>query len=292
MSALFTSKNRLPEGEADRIIREWNQFVAGLDRAFGLAVIDGTEGTLTKLGTDFSRDLGLHDLRRDIESRILAPLNVPPVIVGAVIGLTNTQSYASYEQARAAFYEENVDPNVKRMESLFTKGLAAEFEGVLRVRADTSNIMALEGFRKLRSDRLNAEVLSGRTTVNEARAEAGKPHIVGGDVILQPVNVTPMPVAMASDSGQTMPISRGRIRRLTKALVAGASIEGLIDEQIRASMEGSDDADFDAVQRNVRRALQLAPLHIDGATYTQDAVRLLLSAHILTKREVKWNDEN
>src|SRR5574341_950618 len=96
-SWIYTSKAPLGDGEADRMMKEWEQQMSGIDSFFGLGIIDGTEGSLTKAGVDALKELGVHELRMDIESRILAPMNVPPVIVGAVIGLTNTQSYASYE---------------------------------------------------------------------------------------------------------------------------------------------------------------------------------------------------
>lgn len=294
MSALFTSKTPLTTEDVDRIIKEWNEHIAGIDRAFGLAVIDGTEGTLTKLGTDVTKELGIHELRMDTEARILAPFNVPPVVVGAVIGITSTQSYASYEQARAALYEENTDVGVKRMETLFTKTIASEFGPNLRVRADTTNVMGLESFRKQRSDRLNSELAAGRGTVNETRSEGGRPDVEGGDVLLQPLNVVQVPVALKAGFDTALPISKTRIRLLAKLLASEfklPDLHSIYDQQIAATLNYLDAQDggessFDVIQKRVRTELADLPIVVNGRKH-QNAVRLLLATHILTARARK-----
>lgn len=85
---VFTSKLPLSPQDRRRMKAEWENQTAGVDQAWGIAFLSEADGSLTRAGlATGDREIGLHALRMDVEARILSPLNVPPIMVGAAIGL-------------------------------------------------------------------------------------------------------------------------------------------------------------------------------------------------------------
>lgn len=189
--ALIT-KQQVTDADARRIERRWQSRRSGPNNAGGLAVIDGTEGDLVNLGMSLSaREMGLVDLEKAVEALILMGMDVPPIVVGAVVGLENA-TYSNYGQARLAFHEENTDPNLWRVTSAFGYGLDGEYgenrNTLIRLRPDLSRVMALLQWEDQRR-RLNlAEFNDGLTTQTESRAAGDRPPLDNGDWIKLPLN--------------------------------------------------------------------------------------------------------
>jgi HK97 family phage portal protein len=180
----YVTKAEVTDDEIDRMKKRWNQQSGGVDQSWQVAVVDGTEGEFQRLGLAAgAREIGLHELAMDVESRVLAPLNVPPIMVGAVVGISHA-TYSNYNQAREAFYEESVDPMLVGVADVFTLKIAPYYPGTRRIRPDTSKIMALEDLRKSRSDRAVKEYQGGLTTKNESRAYVDRPPVDSGNAFM------------------------------------------------------------------------------------------------------------
>lgn len=295
---LFTSSVELTDDEIERLKARWQQRQAGTERAWSLAIIDGTQGKLDRLGlATGSREIGLHDLRADIEARILAPLNVPPIVVGAVIGIQHA-TYSNYRQAREALLEENTGPMLLRAASVFTFGLAREFAAqgeLLRVVADTSNVLALEEARASKSGRIVSELANSARMRNEARIALGLPPTEDGDKFLRPLNMELEGATVEGDSVlATRTISRGRTRRLARLIAAGenrAKLREVYDEQIRASQAYLAELldvreDDESVRMWAHSEAELLPLKAPGESATQSARRILFSIHRIATKAV------
>lgn len=287
---LFTSEGDLTDEEIAAMKRRWEARQGGVGNAWSLAVIEGTSGKLDRLGlATGSREIGLHDLRADLEARILAPMNVPPIVVGAVIGLQHA-TYSNYGQARTAQYEENTEPLLRRGESVFTHGLAEDFAEpgqLLRIVADTDNVTALEEPRTSRSKRAMSEYAGNARSQNETRAALQLPPRPGGDVFQQPLNIEQVP---AGDGEFRIPVNRVRV--LAEAIRATdmAHYRTILERQV-----GESEAHFaevldippDARIREWALAeIGGAPVVRTGERPRDAAARLLLCTHRLTAKAV------
>jgi HK97 family phage portal protein len=218
---VFVTKSRIQEAEARRIERRWFRRRSGPKNAGGFAVIDGTEGSLQNVGMSLSsREMGLFDLRKQVEARILMALDVPPIVVGSVVGLENA-TYSNYMQARLAFHEENTDPVLTKICSALEFGLAgalAPGERV-RIRPDLSRVMALLEWEDKRRRLALAEWREGLTTQTESRAETDRPPLANGDFYLLPLNTQRVSPEAALPTGdiQHVPLSRRERRQLREA---------------------------------------------------------------------------
>lgn len=284
---MFTTTASISPEQRKQIEKGWNANVAP-DKQWGLVIIDGTEGKVDRLGLAAgSREVGLTDLRKGTEARMLAALNVPPIVVGSVVGLENA-TYSNYAQARLAMHEENTAPNAYKLALVFTTTLAQPHETRetrLRVLPDFSNVLALEERMGIMSRRLTGETLAGIRLPNEARQPLGLPATEAGDVHLFPLNATQVPTAIRNDmAGGLPPWSEQRLRHLARNLADVAKVERAILSQMQATIGnvvGDSRADVALVQR---MALKLAR---DGGTVERTngesnvayARRLLWTAH-------------
>ncbi len=291
---LYEAEREMTEDEIARLKTQFESQQGGVDRAWGLAVVDKTQGKLTRMGLSTgAREIGLHELRMDIEARILGPLNVPPIVVGAVIGLTHA-TYSNYGQARSAQHEENTAPNLVRLESVFTWGLAGEFGEDLRIRADTSRVMALDELQTTRTSRAVSKLLAGGSTINEFREAVDLPPVEGGDILLVPLNAEQLPIQVRSGASYPLPMGHNRVQQLATSLEKGKTGGGVIDRQMQASiryafqlLDGSpEEHDWAKLRADVKLALLALPVRVEGATASQDARRLLIAAHIHTVRGI------
>ena len=121
------------------------------------------------------------------ESRICMAFGVPPVLVGAKVGLDRS-TYANYQHARRSFWEETVSPLLTFLSDELTDGLTANGDGRL-VKFDTSKVAALQEDRDKVETRYGNALKNGAITVNEYREKLGLDPVPDGDVYYQPGSV-------------------------------------------------------------------------------------------------------
>jgi len=138
------------------------------------------------------RDLEFPDLRTISESRICSAFQVPPIVVGAAVGL-NRSTFANYAEARRSFYEEFVTSENKLIREAFTRHLLPRFRAQGRadviLRHDYSEVLALQESEEKRWTRATQGLQAGGLTLNDYRREIGLDEVPGGDVFLMPSGV-------------------------------------------------------------------------------------------------------
>jgi HK97 family phage portal protein len=182
--------------------QEINQTVADKLRAMWRRNTRRGEPSFLQMGMDIKvlglnlRDLEFPDLRTISESRICMALGVPPILVGAKVGLDRS-TFTNYGEARVSFWEETVMPLQRRFLEPVRTRLLPEFSGVGRQRVelrwDNSQVLALQESEQARWDRATNALARGGVTLNDFRRTVGLDPVGNGDVFLMPAGVVPMP---------------------------------------------------------------------------------------------------
>ena len=158
--------------------KERQELRAAMEDRFGL----GKRGAplLVENGSDAElmeplKDMDWPGLTGLTESRICSAFGVPPILVGARVGLDRS-TYANYAEARRSFYSETLKPLWAALECALTHWLLKnEGESGLRVRFDLSHIAELQEDQTARAARAREDWKAGLITRNEARAASGWP---------------------------------------------------------------------------------------------------------------------
>jgi HK97 family phage portal protein len=113
------------QDEADAIRRNWHARFAGKANWQRIGVLD-EDASYEELASKMT-DMAMPDLRNLTESRICAAFGVPPIVVGANVGLQNG-TYSNYAQAKESFWEETLMPAYKRIAVFMTRALRNTIE--------------------------------------------------------------------------------------------------------------------------------------------------------------------
>jgi HK97 family phage portal protein len=154
---------------------------------------------LTKTNVDilsFSpQQMDLKSMRRIPEERLSALIGVPPIVAGLGVGLDHA-TYSNYQSAREAATEGELVPDWRYFGEELTAQLLPDFEDVegAEFDFDLSEVRTLQEDQNALAERLNRELLGGRSTLNEVRIATGREPLDGGDVLYLPINVTPTPI--------------------------------------------------------------------------------------------------
>lgn len=232
-SGLIKIKRRLQnQGEANRIMKRWAERYSGVTGWNRPAVLD-EDAEYEQLGMDFRQMMA--DAIRDVpESRICMAFGVPPILVGAHVGLKRS-TYTNYGSAKTSFWDETLSPlysghalkiNMTLLAIDYPTDIEAHFE------FDLSNVRALREDTSLLWKRATAALNAGGLTQNMFLQEIGKEPVPGGDVFLVPPGRTTAPAAPANpsndDDDEPAQITEGatrRQRRLLRELASDGYIE-------------------------------------------------------------------
>jgi HK97 family phage portal protein len=190
---VITTQQKIDEDTATRMTAAWKRKFGG-DRRGEPAVLQ--RGMDVKvLGLDLAK-LEFPDLRTISESRICMAFQVPPILVGAKVGLDRS-TFANYGEARRSFWEETLMPLQRRIGDVISSRLLPEvapISGATRrvvVHWDRSQILALKESEAAIWERATNALRAGAITVNDFRHTVGLPKVPGGDVFLRPAGVEP-----------------------------------------------------------------------------------------------------
>jgi len=152
----------------------------------------GEESEWVQMGSTFT-DMDFPQLRRITESRICAVFQVPPILVGAFVGLEKgSLGTPAYTMARKSFWMETLMPAYKKNAGIINRQLAPLFGKDVRVVWDFSEVEALQEEQSAVFTRANDSIAAGWVTVNEARNMAGLEEVPAGDVFLRPMMLLPV----------------------------------------------------------------------------------------------------
>ena len=189
-SGVLWTDSEVSDTSFNRLQEQFNGKYAGAKNSGKPMILDGG---LKWQGMSFSpRDMEFVSGKRLSQLDVCQVLRVPPQI----IGIEGSQTFANYEQARAAFYEDEVIPMVNGLLSELLGFLRKDFKipPTYKLIVDADGITALEPRRAERN-----KVIDGLTSlkVDEKRAAMGYDSTEGGDVILVDSNKIPLDMAGA-----------------------------------------------------------------------------------------------
>ncbi|HKS27086.1 MAG TPA: phage portal protein [Pyrinomonadaceae bacterium] len=197
-SGVLKIKNQnLSEQEAERKRQLWMaRYGRGGVGAQGPAVLSG-DMEYTKVGSNID-ELEADALRGHSQSNICMVFGVPPILVGAYVGLLLVNQRASAREAQQDFWMNKMSPTLASLRDFLTWNLLMEYESeelILgdRVRAfwDVSHVVALQEDEDKRHTRARENVKAGIWTLNEGRAATGQEPDAEGDFYLLPAAMNP-----------------------------------------------------------------------------------------------------
>lgn len=204
-SGIIKVKGKTLLGEAaDKIRAAWmRRYGKDGDTELGPAVLDDN-AEYQKIGASLN-ELDNSILRQQAETRICAVFGVPPLLVGAFVGLVNVNQRASAIEANRDFWINTMSPLFKRYRTILTWTLLPEFEGMDRVKAervrcgwDMANVMGLQEDVASKHLRAREDFRAGAITLNTFESTVGLPQSAGGDYYLRQVNRIPVTSAVVA----------------------------------------------------------------------------------------------
>lgn len=188
-------EQKIDEDLTTRLTSKWLERFSGHMRGTPAFLQKGMK--VHTLGLNLG-DLEFPDLRTISESRICAAFGVPPILVGAKVGLDRS-TFANYAEARRSYWEESLIPRQKRMAQVIVKELMPLTEGIRPRRSvarfDNSEVLALKESEASRWETALNALRAGGITINEFCRRVGIPTKgPAGDVYLIPAGVTPVAV--------------------------------------------------------------------------------------------------
>lgn len=167
---LIKTKKKLVDTDVTDIRRRWRQRYGGYQNWVDPAVLD-MDAEYQKTGLTFA-EMGFEVLDARNEIKICQALSVPPILVGARVGLERA-TYANYREARTAFWEDIIIPLFKHYRDTFQRELADEEWVGLTLNWDFTKVPVL--FEKLLEQRqqFRADFLAGGLLLDEYRKEMG-----------------------------------------------------------------------------------------------------------------------
>src|SRR3990172_6284908 len=196
---IIKTTQRLRDAEAEEIRRKWADRYGGARNWSAPAVLD-RDAEYQKTGSTFE-EMGFSTLDSRNEARICATMRVPPIIVGAKVGLDRS-TFANYKEARLAWWEDTLVPIYQNFNDVIDNQLIPEFgDSNLEGHWDFSEVPALREERLIVWEKANNGLRMGGITVNEYRKEIGLAAVRSGDVFLRMLNLMEVPLEHTPGEG-------------------------------------------------------------------------------------------
>ena len=185
---LLKTKQKLTETKVTELRRRWADRYGGSEHWLEPAVLDA-DAEYQKVGSTIE-ELGFEVLDSRNEARVCIVMDVPPIIIGAKVGLDRA-TYSNYGQARLSWWEDSLIPRYQDLNDSIQNSLLSEFEveGSFSTSWDMSRVAALQEKRQRAWEVANAALTSGGITVNEYRDMVDLQQVEGGDVFLRSINI-------------------------------------------------------------------------------------------------------
>lgn len=172
VSGLLKTEQLIDETDAAFARERWQEAHGGASNAGNVAVV-GKGLEFQAAGNTF-RDMVFDQVDARSEARICMTYGVKPILISAKVGMDRS-TYSNYEQARKAWYEENVINEWKFLSERVTRDLLPIFDDSPNIvaRFDTSEIKALQEDRNAAWKRSDDAYKARVITRDEARKEKG-----------------------------------------------------------------------------------------------------------------------
>ena len=172
-SAHISSPNSISDQEAERMQSRLAQYHGGARNWARVLVL--SNGAELKPNQFTFKDMAFPEIDARTEARLCSLLEVPPILVGAKVGLSVT--YKNYEESHKGFMREFAVPRWQYFADEIKTQLLPDFDNELDYREceyETSGVAALQEDRKIVAE---STALLARTNVlsrNQALEEIGK----------------------------------------------------------------------------------------------------------------------
>ncbi len=201
---VIKTSSEVTQAVADKLKRKWKASFAGARRGEPAVLQAGMD--VQPLGMSL-RDLEFPDLRAFSESRICAALQVPPILVGAKVGLDRS-TFTNYAEARKQLWEEAIFSLQRRFRDPVETQLLPEFSGTGRQRVttrwDNSQVLALQEAESAKWERGVNALAHGGVTINDFRRLVGLEDDPAGNVFLLSRGVVPLPQGAVLQPGDVV----------------------------------------------------------------------------------------
>lgn len=195
---LLKTKQRLDEKQVESLRARWRARYGGTDSWIDPAVLD-SDAEYQRIGLSFG-ELASETLDSRNESRICAALDVPPIIVGANVGLQRS-TFSNYEEARISWWQDSLIPGFEDLLDAFTNQMPSQMVDNVKVSWNFSDVPAIKALGEARWEPGVAAAQAGLITRNEFRELVNLPKTEDGDIYLvDPTQRAPGPTVMGSGS--------------------------------------------------------------------------------------------
>ena len=179
----FKSVNPLSDAQFTRLQEQFENKYAGPSNAGKPVLLEGGMDWV-EMGLSPADMAWLESVKASARE-ICMIFQTPPELLGDATNKT----YSNYQEARQAYYKENILPSLDQLLAKLNAYLTPFYGKNLFLKYDRDDIEAIQEDRTQVYSRLgNADWL----TINEKRAECGYEAIDGGDVLLIPMGKVPV----------------------------------------------------------------------------------------------------
>lgn len=169
--AVLTVQGVLDDGAITDIQRRWQMRYGGSTKWTTPAVLEHG-ATYQKVGMDF-QEMGMESMDYRSEARICMVLDVPPILIHALVGLRRS-TFNNFESTRKAWWTDSLQPMFKNIADTAGNDLLPEFgvdDSSVYLSWDYSQVAALSEESNTRYQRITNAYKGGLMSLNEARAE-------------------------------------------------------------------------------------------------------------------------
>lgn len=189
-SGVLTTERPATPKELEEWAAMWRERYSGSKNAGKTPALAG--GLKYQRAGALPNELAFPELTGLSESRICQAFGVPPILVGAKVGLDRS-TYNNYANARRSFWEDTVSPLLEFLEDELTDGLTEIGDG-RRIVFDISKVPALQEDAGKVEERYGKALDRGAITVNEYREKIGLDPVDDGEVFLRPGKAVVVPI--------------------------------------------------------------------------------------------------
>ena len=194
---IFSSKLKLTDAAVSDIRRRLQERYGGYQNWLVPGVVD-SDATVQRLGLTFA-EMGFETLDARSEARICMIMRVPPILLGAKVGLDRS-TFSNYAEARKAWWQDDLTPQYRRIVDELNNDLVIEFGSDAEYRWDFSDVPAFQEDQTAVWTR-GIEALKARgISQDEFREMVGYPPLTGKENLL-PFAISPAgnPTATLAD---------------------------------------------------------------------------------------------
>lgn len=240
--AILTTKTMLDDDAIADIQRRWEDRYGGYRNWMRAPAVLDADATYQRIGLSFD-EMQFENLDGRNESRICMVLQVPPIIIGATIGLARS-TFSNYQEARKMWWEDILMSLYTRLANVVNQQLVPEFDTAVVAEWDFTKVPALQEERNARWSRATAAFTGGVITRNMALEEMGLENVgAEGEVFIQSIAVTEVRDNPADNrpSGTIAPDAseeddtEGKARKILGArvrMIEAARVDGVEDKAL------------------------------------------------------------